>query len=52
MASSVSRRMLIGAGGAVALAPIIVEGRIAQAAPATVQTGPVYALVDPVRVFD
>lgn len=52
MSSSVSRRALIGAGGAVALAPIVADGRIVQAAPATVQTGPVYVLVDPLRVFD
>lgn len=52
MSHSLSRRKLIGAGGAIALAPIVVEGSIAYAVPATIQTGPVYVLVDPVRVFD
>lgn len=52
MSHSLSRRKLIGAGGAVALAPIVLDGSIAYAAPATLVTGPVYVLVDPVRVFD
>ena len=52
MSHSLSRRKLIGVGGAVALAPIVVDGTIAQAAPATIRTGPVYVLVDPIRVFD
>jgi hypothetical protein len=49
---SISRRKLIGAGGAIALAPIVLDGSIANAAPSTIRTGPVYVLVDPVRVFD
>ena len=48
----VSRRKLIGAGGAIALAPIVFDATVTRAAPATIQTGPVYVLVDPVRVFD
>lgn len=52
MSRSISRRKLIGAGGAIALAPIVIDGSIAGAAPATIRTGPVYVLVDPVRVFD
>jgi hypothetical protein len=49
---SFSRRKLIGAGGAIALAPIVLDGTTARAAPSTIRTGPVYVLVDPVRVFD
>lgn len=52
MSHSLTRRKLIGAGGVAALAPIVLDGSIAYAAPANLQTGPVYVLVDPVRVFD
>ncbi len=52
MSRSISRRKLIGAGGAIALAPIVLDGSAADAAPSTVRTGPVYVLVEPVRVFD
>lgn len=52
MAHPVSRRTLIAAGGAMALAPAFADAAVAQAAPATVLTGPVYVLTQPVRVFD
>ena len=52
MSQPLSRRKLIGAGGAVALAPMVFDGSIAHAAPPTLLTGQVYVLVDPVRVFD
>jgi hypothetical protein len=50
---SISRRSVIGAGGALALAPVIVQATHAHAAAtATVRTGPLHVLVQPVRVFD
>lgn len=52
MSMPLSRRRLIGAGGAIALAPTLLDGEIVQAAPATIRTGPVYVLIEPVRVFD
>ena len=52
MSPNLSRRKLIGAGGALAIAQIVVDGTSAQAAPATIVTGPVFVLVDPIRVFD
>ena len=42
----------MGAGGALALAPIVLDGSLAYAAPSAIRTGPVFVLVDPVRVFD
>ncbi len=42
----------MGAGGALALAPIVLDGSLADAAPSAIRTGPVFVLVDPVRVFD
>lgn len=48
-----SRRKLIGVGGAAALVPIAANSSIGQAASLpTVVTGPVFALFDPIRVFD
>jgi hypothetical protein len=52
MSHPVSRRKLIGAAGAITLAPVVLDAAVAHAAPATIRTGPVYVLVDPVRVFD
>jgi hypothetical protein len=50
----VSRRSLISTGAAVAISPAIFGGLApaAQTLPATIRTGPVYVLTDPVRVFD
>lgn len=52
MSRSMSRRKLIGAGGAMAFAPVVFNASVVDAAPATIRTGPVYVLVDPMRVFD
>lgn len=52
MSNALSRRKLIGAGGAIALAPIVLDSPVAAAEPANVRTGPVYVLVDQIRVFD
>jgi hypothetical protein len=48
-----SRRKMMGAGGAVALAPIATMGSVARAItfPTSV-TGPVVVLFEPIRVFD
>jgi hypothetical protein len=52
MSRLVSRRKLIGAGGAIVLAPVALDSVVAHAAPASVRTGPLNVLVEPVRVFD
>lgn len=52
MSPNLTRRNLIGAGGAIALAQVALDGAVAKAAPAAIETGPVYVLVDPIRVFD
>jgi len=53
MAHLFTRRKMIGAGGAAALAPLATMGSIARAAQVPQQvTGPVFVLVEPVRVFD
>lgn len=51
MTHSISRRAVIGAGGALAISPLAIAGR-ARAASATVRTGPLVVLTQPVRVFD
>ena len=53
MPRSFSRRRMIGAGGAVALAPVATMSSIARAVtvPSTV-AGPVVVLIEPIRVFD
>ncbi len=52
MSLSLTRRRLIGGGGVLALAPLVTGTTVTGAAPATVRTGPVHVLVEPVRVFD
>ena len=52
MPHSLSRRKLIGTGGAIALAPFVLERSSVYAAPDTIRTGSLYVLIDPVRVFD
>jgi len=52
MAQLFTRRKLIGAGGAAALAPLVTNVGVARAAPPRQVTGPVFVLVEPVRVFD
>jgi hypothetical protein len=52
MTLSLTRRRLIGGGGVLALTPLVTDAAVARAAPATVRTGPVHVLVEPVRVFD
>lgn len=49
-----SRRTLIGAGAAAAVGPIAFDelAPAAQTLPATIRTGPVHVLIDPVRIFD
>jgi hypothetical protein len=48
-----SRRKMIGAGGAAAIAPLVVMKQAAQAQSVPLQvTGPVFVLFEPVRVFD
>jgi hypothetical protein len=59
MSQSLSRRKLIGAGAAVALTPTALSATTAnatttkaKAAPPATLTGPMYVLIDPLRVFD
>jgi hypothetical protein len=52
MGSLFSRRRLIGAGGAAALAPLVVSSSVSAATPPGGRTGQLITLVTPVRVFD
>jgi hypothetical protein len=52
MSTSMSRRSVLGGGGALALAPMVFDGVRAGAASSAVRTGPVHVLIEPVRVFD
>jgi hypothetical protein len=52
MTLTMTRRRLIGGGSAIAIAPVVLHAPAAAAAPATVRTGPLYVLTQPVRLFD
>ena len=52
MSSLFSRRKMIGAGGAAALAPMVAFSGLVEAAPPLQVTGPLFVMFEPIRVFD